>query len=982
MQNLLQQEGAQAQKSAKYVPLFLDRMFTGIYTQRSVLHSSADIITARFYGGRNDAIWMGSNIELSNNLTLKRRPGLSLLSTFNYPTPPLRSYGFQLTDGTIRLIVDTGGTNVLNITSVGNTFDGDAAIYQGTFPYGVSNGYAGYVFNIGGFTNPGNNGLFSCIGSTATSITVISTRAIAETATGTATSAGAVYWDQQNGSAVVLFGKTFGAGQTCFQGVAGTLYAGDGESTWKWTPLNGNNYPGLSVSVWNWGIVAPSQPSVTIVESGSASVSWVASTVWSTMGLIYDSGTNTVQQINSVNATGVNTTQLGTTGAGNPVWAGIGGATTDGSVTWTNRGPIGLWTANTVYQRGNVGGTASSPCIIYDPATKACYYNANSSNPGTSGNNYPKFKPGFAQITQDGGIRWAYLGVSGLPGTWAKSHVYPTFTGANADTSSISEPVSLVNGGLPTNQTVYWQVVTTGGTSSSSYTAPIWSTVAGQTTGGDGDLIWLSLGSDQWAANTPYFAWTASGSVFSAILDSNGNFQVCIQTGTSGSGSHPTWSTGYGVPTTDGSVIWTCVGSAMTWAASTQWFLPTTGFSPPSSSSPYGGASVIDSNGDVEFVTVSGKGGASPPSWSAIGHTTVDNAATWYNLEAHTTLSLAWINGYVYAYSLKARSLTDYYTVDVIGTSNPPVPPGLSNPLPFPTGSETGVISTASPVFTITGSNAGAVNTITGVGSLDPQVDTIVIWRSADGGGSSNMFELTEIPAPQPIGGVAQPWSFKDYLPDLPTNVYPGLDELIPAPIDDENDPPPVGFRPMAYNYQRIWGADGEMVPFSGGPDVITGNPNEAFNPSDELPFLAPVTRLVKTPQGIVTYLTDSIEMIAGGPLTSSFYSFTLAPGIGLLSFNALDVYAGEQYFFGSDNQLRMINPTLSVSLVGFPLGDQFANLPTSGISDANWNPGSVYVAVHQSGVDNCVIVSDGATGWYRLNPHQIPGAAQGPEPI
>src|SRR5262249_33742879 len=150
-----------------------------------------------------------------------------------------------------------------------------------------------------------------------------------------------------------------------------------------------------------------------------------------------------------------------------------------------------------------------------------------------------------------------------------------------------------------------------------------------------------------------------------------------------------------------------------------------------------------------------------------------------------------------------------------------------------------------SPVFTITGSNTGAVNTVSGLGSTDPQVDTIVIWRDADGGGSDNMFELTEIPAPKPIGGVAQPWTFRDFLPDIATNTYPGLNVLIPAPIDDSNDPPPSTFLPMVYNYQRIWGANSQQVNFSGGPDVITGNPNEAFAPADELPFLAQVVRLV-----------------------------------------------------------------------------------------------------------------------------------------
>jgi hypothetical protein len=128
--------------------------------------------------------------------------------------------------------------------------------------------------------------------------------------------------------------------------------------------------------------------------------------------------------------------------------------------------------------------------------------------------------------------------------------------------------------------------------------------------------------------------------------------------------------------------------------------------------------------------------------------------------------------------------------------------------------------------------------------------------------------------------------------------------------------------------------------------------------------------------------LTDSIEIIGGGPATGTFFSVTMAPGVGLLSFNACDVFAGEIYFFSNDNMFRVITPSLNLSNFGFPLGDQFANQPVSGISDATWDPKKVYVAVHQNGTDNCIFVADGSTGWYRLNPHQVPGAAQGPEPI
>ncbi len=86
MPNLLSLAGAQPQKQPKYVPIFMDREFTGIYTQRSVLHDPSDFVTARYYGGRPDALWMGSNIELTNRLTLQRRPGLTEFSVATYPT--------------------------------------------------------------------------------------------------------------------------------------------------------------------------------------------------------------------------------------------------------------------------------------------------------------------------------------------------------------------------------------------------------------------------------------------------------------------------------------------------------------------------------------------------------------------------------------------------------------------------------------------------------------------------------------------------------------------------------------------------------------------------------------------------------------------------------------------------------------------------------------------------------------------------------
>jgi hypothetical protein len=1005
MASILEQSGAQPNKQPRYVPIFLDRSFTGLFTQRAVLHDPSDVVTAKYYGGRPDALWQGQNVELTNRLTLQRRPGFTVFSTAQYLTPPLCAFSFQHSDGTIQVIVDT---------------------------------------------------------------------------------ASAVYIDTQGGipTKILLWTKAAGAGQTHFVAVAGTLYAGDGVETHQYTPGNPN---GL---VWNWGIVAPTTaPTITTVESGAAGIFWKASTVWSTLGLVDDVANTAVYQLQSVDMGGVtpnNTTQFGTSGSGQPTWAGPGGSTTDNSCTWVNDGPIVAWTKATVYGATNAGGgTNVNPAVIYDPVTKSIYVNI-SGGLATSGNNVPQFKAGSGQTTGDGGCKWLWAGSCAEGGTittWQLGHTYPAgAAGQSNQFSACIEPTSLING-LPTAVgstpavVVYYQFCGLGGISSSTPTSPFSSTTdVEQTHTSDGDLDWMALGQYTWGATSPYIAWTNNGQAFSVVKVTVGGtdyWQVCTTGGTSGTiipgtpytitqatnnsdgtvtytitgavsplipvsttaepsavtvsgfvnagnnslngvintpfpvvsctvvstttylkvlnpngvtesksgctGIYNAWGTVYGNVTNDGTVVWTCVGKTVNWVFSTQWYLPQAGFIPPSSSSPYGGAAIIDSKNNVEFTISSGLGGSSAPSWKTVNNgtptqsDTTDNNATWFNLEPFTGNSLAWSKGYIYAYSYKARALDDYYSEVDPTTGAIPIPPGLVNALPAPTGSLTETISTASPTDTITGANAGAINYVMVVGSLDPQVDTIVIWRTPDGGGPEDLYELTEIPNPPPVNGQPGTATFADYLPDTATNLYPGLNTAIPAPIADSNNPPYSSFLPQVYNFERVWGTDGEYVLASGGPDVLTGNPNDAFNPEDEWPFLAPVIRLVKTAQGLVTYLTNSIQVLAGGPATDSFYSVEWASGIGLLSYNALDVLGGEQYFFSADNQFRVMTPSLQIANAGFPLGDQFANMPSSGVSDTTWNPADVYVAVLQNGTDNCVFVADGSTGWYRLNPNQAP---------
>lgn len=1067
MAGLIESGGAQAKKQSPWGNVFVESIWEGLYTNRAALHSSGSLYENKYLGGRPGSLIGGLNTEISVRNTLIRRPGLSAFSTAVYPTPPNITYSFQVSDGTIRVIVDTGSTPTFALTSVATSI-GSSAVYTGTITGGGSNAFVGLIFLVAGFNGPNNNGTFVCTASSTTTLTLSNAIATSESTASTAISAGAVYWDEQNGSAQMLFAKGPGAGQTHFIGVGGVLYMGDGVETRKYTPLNLNTPPGSTVSVWNWGIVPPAtQPTVTSIASGSAATVWKANTFFTTMGLTVDTNaTPQIWQLIGVNADGTNTpnAQFGTAGNGNPPWnQATYGTTTESSgtpIVWKNLGQLQQWQGGFTYGDAGIAGTAA-PVGIYDLASGSIYLNFNNSGGvSVSGHTKPAFNGVAGSSFWDNQCHWFFYAKFAQCQPWKASTSYTHWynpggtAGTTSEvTNSLIEPFILPP---PSNNPIYLQVPTNTGTSGASY-APFPANAGIGTQQPDAQLNWLSLGQAAWQANHAYPPFTVFGSTFGCVKDTNGNMQVCTSTTGSGlsgaiqpgstsvltaasnaSGGNTTytgtftppltagspvtitgftnannngtftiiscnattlvvnnpngvaethagtatynpWGTTYGSHINDGGIIWTCVGPPVSWVAGTAttgiWNLPPSGFQPPSAAQAYGGSTIDSNTSLVETVIISGKSGTVEPTWNPIHTNTTDNGITWYAESAVSTNSLAWTKGLAYAYSFKARAFDDFYSPAPLGGGN--VPPG-GVPLTSPTGSATNAISTASPAFLIVGANAGAVNTVTGLGSTDPQVDTIVIWRSDDGGGSGQMFELTEIPAPPPIGGIAQPWSFQDFLPDTATNTFPGLNTLIPAPIDESNDPPTDTFLPMAYNFTRIWGSDGSFVPFSGGPDVLTGNPNEAFAPADALPFLAPVIRSVKTTQGLLTFTTSSIEIILGGPLTSSFYSVTIGPGIGLSGYNALDIFAGETFFLDTVGELRVVSPTLSVTTAGFAIADQLLL----------FNPKTAYVTFADLPNDSAIYVGTGSTtyngntGWFRMNPRQIPGSINGPEPV
>lgn len=802
-----------------------------------------------------------------------------------------------------------------------------------------------------------------------------------------------------------IFTKTAGAGQGYFAGVNLWMYISDGIDLVKYIPGVLNSITGAPI--FNWGGAAPTTaPTDQITETGSAGVVWQALTAWTTMGLISD-GVN-IQQLTSVNALGTNITQFGETGNGQPNWNLTPGSTTTETsgtpITWTNFGPVVPWAANKLFNNFSVGGNLTDPCFCYDITTGFIFGNTNPSNaPGTTG----PTKPGFLAIPDKGtldpksgghppGVEWYCL--APLSG-WKPSTAYAKWaTGIDGGANAVLVPNVLPP---PAGQNIFVMVASNAGTSGTGGTAPPWQTAPGNTTP-DNELIWTCIGPKTRSINTFYAAWAPGNATFGVFVDPAGNYQVCTSSGTSSgtASSGITWGTGYGAPTADGStgLIWTCVGRAMTWAPNTIWYLPAAGFAPPQAGSqPYGGANLIDSNGNVEYVTESGisKSG-SHPVWGTVGGAPItDGTVTWQATSVFTAVGFSWTKGMGYCYSFKARLPSDLYVtvappLQMPGTDSP----NIIGPLGPPTGCQDGSVTTASPVLQIIGPNAGAQVLLSGLGSLDPQFDTIEIYRSTDGFGSAGPYLfLTDLAMPPPVNGKPGRWHIIDFMPDLATATLNGLNPLVTAPIDDANDPPPgqfgsTQFTPASavepqvalagtamigqvYHQGRLWGFIGNTVFASGGPDTAPGNGFTAWPPDNAFPFQSNVILLTPNTAGLIVWTTTDVYFIGGGPAITDYYSQLLVPKLGILSPNAVTVLGGQPYVFSSDRQLLAVDPTQGVTRVGHPIGALLTD----------FDPADVYLTYHSYGEDDhALFIADGSSQWYRCDVNPTPdGAYTGP---
>ena len=777
-------------------------------------------------------------------------------------------------------------------------------------------------------------------------------------------------FDPSTGWCFVSSGGTSGTAKPNFVGAMNHGVGGDGTiSNWQPVGLAAVWQPSFTYqSFWEHNICIVCEPSI------GATTTATAAQITAGLQPIY-------LQANNVQTTG-SVQDPGTSGSGyQPAWpAGqtpaqpVGSQTIDGNLQWIDLGSA-TWLPATQYFAWTQGSTTFG--VVEDPYGdfQVCISSGESTTAQFNGTLYTQWQASHSYVAN------FTIAVKNAPSQWVLfQNKGATGTSGSTEPTNWNFATGMTTGDGGVTWTCLGTIINSG----------VWGqTYGAQTT--DGTVTWANVGpiitwtkNTQWYLQKGGFAPPTSAQPYGgAIVIGGGDIQTVTSTGLSGT-TQPSWpsaSTTFALTAVSNPTgqVATYTGT-ITGGASNAYagFLFTvTGFAAANNN----GSGLVCVGSSITTLLLqnpnatAAAGASGTATEVPIGSSVPDGTGNliWFTEAVFSANSLSWSNGYVYAYSYYARLADDPYNTSVAQGGFGP-PPGWPRVLGTPTGAETGTMTTASPVFTILGSNAGAQNTLVILGSTDPQFDTIVIWRSADGGGADNMFFLTEIPMPPPINGVAQSQTFVDFLPDDPTSVFPGLNELISAPINDQNDPPPTGFLPMVYNFSRIWGADNQTMFNSGGPDIEAGqgNPNECFNPQDDYGFLASVTNARKCSQGIVVFLTDSIQVIAGGPATSSFYTVEVSDNIGLTSPNALDQYAGEIYFFAADSEFKIISVNLQLSNAGFPIGDKLAN----------FNAANVYVAVQQAGVDNALYVTDGATGWYRCNVHQTPGGYSGPEPI
>jgi hypothetical protein len=443
------------------------------------------------------------------------------------------------------------------------------------------------------------------------------------------------------------------------------------------------------------------------------------------------------------------------------------------------------------------------------------------------------------------------------------------------------------------------------GTGTTGATQPTWNTTIGGTTP-DGTVTWTNLGFYTWSANHAY----ALGAVVTGMnLPSDVTYTfVATTAGTSGT-TQPTWPANQGLQVSDGTVTWTNVGRTMSW----------TDIGADTAITSV--ATILDPNGNLQNVQQAGKtaDASTVITWATtLGDFTTDGTVIWVNAGPWAVASTA-TSQWGYAYENSA-------TGDISNMS-----PG------------------STPITTLLGNQV----TLQGAGSADPQVDTIILYRIAQGG--STYLYLDSIPNPG-----AGMWTYVDNTPDS------GLNTEIQAQVNGEGTPLQAGATCLEFHLQRIFAAVGNVIWVSSGPDAIasTSSGNAGFITS--FTAQSKVTRFWVSSLGLVVFTVRDCYIILGSATAADpLYMTTFIDGLPLRSYDAFTTHLTTPYLMTGTSMVIALDPSAGITEASFPIAD---------LIEEEFDPAASYVSYHvQSSQDHALYVSDGATGWYRLSATTAP---------
>jgi hypothetical protein len=378
---------------------------------------------------------------------------------------------------------------------------------------------------------------------------------------------------------------------------------------------------------------------------------------------------------------------------------------------------------------------------------------------------------------------------------------------------------------------------------------------------------------------------------------------------------------------------WNNVGPTtdFVWTADTMYTLPLTG--------------IIDTNGNEQVAYETGISGLIQPTWT---NTTVGQ------ILAVTNSPLQFMNtGSVPGSTTQGTTITALsqqgwlYWIALVNTLDQTVS-NLS-----PVSAETGPINKGKITFPA-GSGLDA-------SSIDPQADYVAIFRTTDGFSTPLLIPgFVNSPYTVPLAQYMR----NGYTDTVPDNE---LNNLVQGAQALENTPPPVGAQNLTYHLNRIWFSVGNTVYWTTGPLAPVGNGTDGFAPGNFASCPSQVKRLVPTAIGMLVFTVSDIYIIAGNGTTTNpiLPAIPYLTGVGLGSYNALDINGGLIGFFTTDNQFVLFDPSAGLHYVGFNIGNLFRlNNNQAGTS---WNSSNVYVSWHVNGEDQAWYVADGTNGWYRL---------------